>query len=77
METVTGNQRNTSLREKLRETLNNRVTSETNPAQEKSRGGTPPLNIDFDREIKQPVALCFDHYGHKYVSTFTDTVYVV
>ena len=57
--------------------LNNRANSETNPAQEKQRGGTTPLNINFDREIKQPVALCFDQDEHMYVSTFTGAVYVV
>ena len=45
--------------------------------QEKAHGRTPPLNIHFDREIKQPVALCFDQDGHMYVSTFTGAVYVV
>ena len=35
------------------------------------------MNIDFDREIKQPVALCFDQDGQMYVSTFTGAVYVV
>ena len=35
------------------------------------------MNIDFDREIKQAVALCFDQDGQKYVSTFKGAVYVV
>ena len=35
------------------------------------------MNINFDREIKQPVALCFDPDEHMYVSTFTGAVYVV
>ena len=69
------------LQEKLREALNKRAASETNQAQEKARDGTPPLNIDFNREIKQPVALCFDQDGHMYVSTFIHSfmgaVYVV
>ena len=59
------------------EALNNRPASETNPAQEKSIGKSLPLNTDFDREIKRPVALCFDQDGHMYVSTFTGAVYVV
>ena len=37
--------------------LNNRAASERNPAQEKSHDESPPLNIHFQREIKQPVAL--------------------
>ena len=57
--------------------LNNRAASETNPAQEKSVGQSLPLNIDFDREIKRAVALCFDQDGHMYVSTFTGAVYAV
>ena len=68
--TAKGNQRNTFKR-------NNRAASETKPAQEKSVGESLPLNIDFDREIKQPVALCFYQDGHMYVSTFTGAVYVV
>ena len=35
------------------------------------------MNIDFDREIKQPVALCFDQDGQICVSTFKGAVYVV
>ena len=65
------------LQEKLREALDDRAASEANPVQEKAHGRTPPLNIHFDREIKQPVALCFDQDGHMYVSTFTGAVYVV
>ena len=65
------------FQEKLREALDDRAASEANPVQEKAHGRTPPLNIHFDREIKQPVALCFDQDGHMYVSTFTGTVYVL
>ena len=63
------------LQEKLKEALNNRAASETNPAQERSVGESLPLNIYFDREIKRPVELCFDQDGHMYVSTFTGAVY--
>ena len=65
------------LQEKLKEALNNRAASGTNLAQEKSVGESLPLNIDFDREIKRPVALCFDQDGHMYVSRFTGAVYAV
>ena len=66
------------LQEKLREALNNRAASETSPAQVKSHGESPSLNIDFDREIKSLcMALCFGQDGHMYVSTFTGAVYVV
>ena len=47
------------LQEKLRDALNNRANSETNPAQEKPRGGTTPLNINFDREIKPASGVMF------------------
>ena len=63
------------LQEKLKEALNNRAASETNPAQERSVGESLPLNIYFEREIKRPVELCFDQDGHMYVSTFTGAVY--
>jgi hypothetical protein len=65
------------LQEKLREALNNRVASETNPTQQTTHRRNLPSHIDFDGEIKQPVALCFDQDGNMYVSTFTGAVYVV
>ncbi|CAB3991046.1 Hypothetical predicted protein [Paramuricea clavata] len=65
------------LQEKLREALNNKVASETNPAQQTTHRRNHPSHIHFDGEIKQPVALCFDQDGNMYVSTFTGAVYVV
>ncbi len=50
---------------------------ETSSVQQKACDETTPLHIEFDKEIKQPVALCFDQDGHMYVSSFTGVIYVV
>ena len=60
------------LQEKLREALNISASSETNTVQQKTH-----RYIVFDREIKQPVALCFDQDGMMYVSLFTGEIFVM
>ena len=61
-----------SLQEKLREALNISASFETNSVQQKTH-----RYIVFDREIKQPVALCFDQDGMMYVSSFTGELFVM
>ena len=60
------------LQEKLREALNISASFETNSVQQKTH-----RYIVFDREIKQPVALCFDQDGMMYVSSFTGELFVM
>ena len=60
------------LQEKLREALNISANAETNSVQQMTH-----RCIVFDREIKQPVELCFDQDGMMYVATFTGEIFVM
>ena len=64
------------LHEKLREALKSINTSDPTELQHKTNSVGHQC-VKLDKEIRQPVALCFDDEGRMYVSTFTGTVFVI
>ncbi|PFX28201.1 Proprotein convertase subtilisin/kexin type 6 [Stylophora pistillata] len=63
------------LQEKLKEALKSIETFDPNELQHK-RNSVGNQHVRLDKEINQPVAICFDTEGRTYVSTFKGTVYV-
>lgn len=61
------------LQEKLKEDLKSIETFEPNELQHK-RNSVGHQHARLDKEISQPVAICFDTEGRMYVSTFKGTI---
>ena len=64
------------LQQKLREAFKSIKTSDPTELQHKTNSVGHQC-VKRDKEIRQPVALCFDDEGRMYVSTFTGTVFVI